>query len=164
MDISPGLLEGWTLLARGTDMSAFAAKLVYGIGLFFLAAFAMMPQSQARMEIAAATASPLSTEDRLARAIHDRIALEATDRPDDAELVKLRATEAGLRRLAFEDNAPAARRDLISALADSLSAAMLVHADLADGGGDDTDALDRAKSVVRRLTAAINDEVRSLAT
>lgn len=145
-------------------MSAFAAKLVYGIGLLMLAAFAVMPQPKARLAIVAAAAPVLTAESRLAQIIHDRIAVEAAGQRDDPALEKLRAEEGGLRRLAFESDARASREDLINALADSLSAAMLTRASLASRNGQNTQALDRAEAVVRRLTAAINDEVRGLAT
>lgn len=145
-------------------MSARAAKLVYGIGLLILAAFAVMPQSPARVATLVAAAPMLSTEDRLARAIHDRIAIEAAGQRDQAELLKLRAQEDGLRRLAFEDDASTSRAILIDALADALSAAMLTHAGLAADSDENPAALDRAEAVVRRLTSAINDEVRGLDT
>ena len=91
------------------------------------------------------------------------IAVEAAARLDDAALRQLRAEEDGLRRLAFESDAKASREHLIDALADSLSAAMLTRAKIASGG-ENTEALNRAEAVVRKLTAAINDEVRSLDT
>ena len=146
-------------------MNAFAAKLVYGLGLLLLAALAVMPQEKTRVEaVAVAAAVPLLTaEDRLAQAIHDRVAVEAAAQRDDAALRKLRAEEDGLRRLAFESDAKASREHLINALADSLSTAMLTRANIASGGAR-TEELDRADAVVRKLTAAINDEVRGLAT
>jgi len=147
----------------GTGMNAFTAKLVYGVGLLLLAALAVAPQQKTRMETVAAGVPMLTAEDRLAQAIHDRIALEAAAQRDDATLRNLRAEEDGLRRLAFESDAKASREYLINALADSLSAAMLTRATIASGGPR-TEALDRAEAVVRKLTAAINDEVRSLAT
>jgi hypothetical protein len=144
-------------------MNAFTAKLVYGTGLLLLAALAVAPQQKTRMETVAAAVPMLTAEDRLAQAIHDRIALEAAAQRDDATLRNLRAEENGLRRLAFESDAKASRAYLINALADSLSAAMLTRATIASGG-QRTEALDRADAVVRKLTAAINDEVRGLAT
>lgn len=145
-------------------MNAFAAKLVYGLGLLLLAALAVMPQPKARVLSVAEAAPTLTAESRLAQIIHDRIAIEAAGQSDSPALEKLRAEEGGLRRLAFETDARASREDLINALADSLSAAMLARASLASGAGEDRQALDRAEAVVRRLTAAINDEVRGLAT
>ena len=150
-------------LGRGTGMNAFAAKLVYGLGLLLLAALAVMPQQKMRVEAVAAAVPMLTAEDRLAQAIHDRVAVEAAAQRDDAALRKLRAEEDGLRRLAFESDAKASREHLINALADSLSAAMLTRANIASGGAR-TEELDRADAVVRKLTAAINDEVRGLAT
>ena len=144
-------------------MNAFTAKLVYGVGLLLLAALAVAPQQKTRMETVAAGVPMLTAEDRLAQAIHDRIAVEAAAQRDDAALRKLRAEEDGLRRLAFESDAKASREHLINALADSLSAAMLTRANIASGGAR-TEELDRADAVVRKLTAAINDEVRGLAT
>lgn len=144
-------------------MNAFAAKLVYGFGLLLLAAFAVMPQPAARVAVVAAAAPALTAESRLAQIIHDRIAVEAAGQRNDSALETLRAEESGLRRLAFETDARASREDLIDALADSLSAAMLTRASLASSG-DNAQALNRAEAVVRRLTAAINDEVRGLAT
>lgn len=145
-------------------MSAFAAKLVYGLGLLLLAAFAVLPQPKTRVQFVADAAPTLTAETRLAQIIHDRIAVEAAGQRDEEALEKLRAEEGGLRRLAFETDARASREDLINALADSLSAAMLTRASLASGAGENTQALDRAEAVVRRLTAAINDEVRGLAS
>lgn len=150
-------------LGGGTGMSVFAAKLVYGLGLLLLAALAVMPQEKARVEALAAAVPVLTAEDRLAQAIHDRVAVEAAAQRDDAALRKLRAEEDGLRRLAFESDAKASREQLINALADSLSAAMLMRANIASGGAR-TEELDRADAVVRKLTAAINNEVRGLAT
>jgi hypothetical protein len=144
-------------------MNAFAAKLVYGMGLLLLAALAVSPHQKARMEPVTAHAPLLTTEDRLAQAIHERIAVEAAAQRDDAALRQLRAEEDGLRRLAFESDAKASREHLINALADSLSAAMLMRANIASDG-ENTEALNRAEAVVRKLTAAINEEVRSLAT
>ena len=144
-------------------MNAFAAKIVYGMCLLLLAALAVAPQQKARMETVTATPPVLTTEDRLAQAIHERIAVEAAARLDDAALRQLRAEEDGLRRLAFESDAKASREHLIDALADSLSAAMLTRAKIASGG-ENSEALNRAEAVVRKLTAAINDEVRSLDT
>lgn len=144
-------------------MNAFTAKLVYGVGLLLLAALAVVPQQKTRMETVAAAVPMLTAEDRLAQAIHDRIALEAAAQRDDATLRNLRAEEDGLRRLAFESDAKASREYLIDALANSLSAAMLTRATIASGG-QRTEALDRAEAVVRKLTATINDQVRSLAT
>jgi len=144
-------------------MNAFAAKLVYGMCLLLLAALAVAPQQKARMETVTATPPVLTTEDRLAQAIHERIAVEAAAERDDAALRQLRAEEDGLRRLAFESDTKASREHLINALADSLSAAMLMRANIASDG-ENTEALNRAEAVVRKLTAAINEEVRSLAT
>lgn len=153
-----GLL-GWDM-----GMSAATARLVYGTGLLLLAAFAVMPQARASLQANVAPASELSTEDRLARAIHERIAIEAANSLDDTELQRLRAEEDGLRRLAFADDARVSRANLVDALADALSAAMLAQSALASARDEDTQALEQAQAVVRRLTAAINAEVRSLDT
>jgi hypothetical protein len=154
-------IRGWE-----TYMSTASARLVYGTGLLLLAAFVVMPQSRSSLQATVTPASELSTEDRLARAIHERIAIEAADSLDDAELQRLRAEEDGLRRLAFADDARISRATLVDALADALSAAMLTQSALASARDDDEDAaaLERAQAVVRRLTAAINAEVRSLDT
>lgn len=158
--------ECWELddFGWGTAMSAFAAKLVYGIGLFLLAVFAVLPQPKARVEIVAVAAPVLTPESRLAQIIHDRIAVEASGQRDDAALRRLRAEEGGLRRLTFENDAQASREHLINALADSLSAAMLTRASLASRDSENTQALNQAEAIVRNLTAAINDEVRGFAT
>lgn len=145
-------------------MSAATARLVYGTGLLLLAAFAVMPPSRASVEATLPAAPELTTEDRLARAIHERIAIEAADNHDAEELQRLRAEEDGLRRLAFADDARVSRADLVDALADTLSAALLSQAALASARNEDAAALERAQMVVRRLTAAINAEVRGLNT
>ena len=145
-------------------MSASAAKLVYGLGLLFLAAFVVMPSSRTYAPSLIAPPASLSAEDRLARAINDRISAEATRDIENADLATLRAEEEGLRRLAFGDDEPASRAELIDALADALSAAMLSRAALSADHTHDPSAIDRADAVVRRLTAAINAEVRGLAT
>jgi len=145
-------------------MSASAAKLVYGLGLLFLAAFVVMPTSRSREPNLAAPITSMSAEDRLARAIQERISAEAASDTANADLATLRAQEDGLRRLAFADDEPTSRADLIDALADALSAAMLSRAALSADHAHDASAIDRADTVVRRLTAAINAEVRGLAT
>jgi hypothetical protein len=151
--------SGW-----GTDMSAATARLVYGTGLLLLAAFAVMPQARASLQATVAAAPALSTEDRLARAIYERIAIEEADDHDEAELLRIRAQEDGLRRLAFADDVQVSRASLIDALADTLSAAMLARTALASGRDADAAAVEQAQEVVRRLTAAINAEVRGLDT
>lgn len=145
-------------------MSAATARLVYGTGLLLLAAFAVMPQARASLQATVAAAPELSTEDRLARAIYERIAIEAADDHDEAELLRIRAQEDGLRLLAFADDVQVSRASLIDALADTLSAAMLTQTALASGRDADAAALEQAQGVVRRLTAAINAEVRGLDT
>lgn len=140
-------------------MKGTSAKIVYAVGLFFLAACAVIPRPATHIVTAELVSTPLSTEGRLARAISQRIALEASGAIHDYRLDELSAEIAGLRRLAFEDDAEGARAELIDALADQLSAALAWRGDLATRDSN-ADALGAADRHIRGLTAAINAEVR----
>jgi hypothetical protein len=142
-------------------MNGISAKLAYCALLMVLAVFvAMPPQSRAVMS-AEVTAPAPTTENRLAKAIHERIAIQVAGELPAKQLSQLAAEERGLRQLAFADNAQGAREDLIDSLADELSAAMLQRSKIAarSGGGAEND---RMEAVVRALTAAINAEVRGI--
>jgi len=142
-------------------MYGASAKLVYCLLLMALVVFVAMPQQQQALALADATAMPLSTESRLAKVIHARIAIEVAGELPGRELNQLAAEEQGLRQLAFADNAKASRAELIDSLADELSAAMLQRSEIAARSGDGAER-DRMEAVVRALTAAINAEVRGV--
>ena len=142
-------------------MYGASAKLVYCLLLTALVVFVAMPQQQQALALADATATPLSTESRLAKVIHARIAIEVAGELPGRELNQLAAEEQGLRQLAFADNAKASRAELIDSLADELSAAMLQRSEIAARSGDGAER-DRMEAVVRALTAAINAEVRGV--
>ena len=142
-------------------MYGASAKLVYCLLLTALVVFVAMPQQQQALALADATAMPLSTESRLAKVIHARIAIEVAGELPGRELNQLAAEEQGLRQLAFADNAKASRAELIDSLADELSAAMLQRSEIAARSGDGAER-DRMEAVVRALTAAINAEVRGV--
>jgi hypothetical protein len=143
-------------------MSSSTYKIVYAIGLFLLAACAVTPQPRAPMLTATVASSPMSTETRLARAISERITIEASGELNDYRLVELRAEEDGLRRLAFNDDALGARVELIDALADELSAVMAQRAEIAAGADPEAQGLLQVEAVIRQLTFTINNEVRGL--
>lgn len=140
-------------------MTGTSAKIIYAIGLFLLAAAAVIPQKRQPMLEATVISAPLSTENRLATAITERIALEAAGDIHNYRLTELEGEIDGLRRLAFEDDAEGARGELIDALADQLSLALARRNDLAV---DQAPALVQADTVIRGLTQAINREVRAL--
>lgn len=142
-------------------MKGTSAKIVYAIGLFILAACAVIPRPSTHMLTAELVTTPLSTEGRLARAISERIAIEASDAMHDYRLDELTAEIAGLRYLAFEDDAEGARSELIDALAEELSAALAYRAHLSARGGEG-DSVTAADRHIRGLTAAINAEVRRI--
>lgn len=135
-------------------------KLAYCFLLMTLAVFVAMPRHVTTVRATEIAATPLSTEGRLAKAIHARIAIEATGDLPARRLNQLAAEEDGLRRLAFASNADDARKHLIDCLADELSAAMLQRSAAQSAAAP----ADHAKmtQVVRALTAAINAEVRGL--
>lgn len=143
-------------------MSGTAAKIVYCIGLMFLAVCAVVPAPRAPVVTAQVVSTPMSTEGRLAKAIHQRINIEAAGQLNDYRIDELIAEESGLRQLAFADDAAGAREELIDSLADELSAAM-VERDAITVRFEKThpDAL-KMNAVVRALTAAINAEVRGI--
>jgi len=142
-------------------MYGASAKLVYCLLLMALVVFVAMPQQQQALALADATAMPLSTESRLAKVIHARIAIEVVGDLPGKALNQLAAEEQGLRQLAFADNAKASRAELIDSLADELSAAMRQRSEIAARSGDGAER-DRMEAVVRALTAAINAEVRGV--
>ena len=142
-------------------MTGTSAKLVYCFMLMMLVVFVAMPQRSQVMLTADVTAAPPSTESRLAKAIHERIAFQVAGDLPDKQLNQLTAEEQGLRQLAFADDAQGARAELIDSLADELSAAMLQRSAIAARTGNDVER-DRMEEVVRALTAAINNEVRGI--
>lgn len=141
-------------------MQATTAKIIYAIGLFLLAAAAVIPQKRAPLLEAAIVSTPLSTENRLAVAMTERITLEAAGDLHNYRLTELEGEIDGLRRLAFEDDAEGARGELIDALADQLSLALARRSDLSR---EHAPALTQVDTVIRALTQAINAEVRSIA-
>lgn len=142
-------------------MHGASAKLVYCLLLMVLVVFVAMPQQQKTLVVADITAVPLSTESRLAKAIHERIAVQVAGELPVKQLNQLTAEEQGLRQLAFADNAKGSRTELIDSLADELSAAMLQRSEIAARSGNDAER-DRMEAVVTALTAAINAEVRGV--
>lgn len=142
-------------------MNGTSAKLVYCLMLMVLVVFVAMPQRSQSMVVAEVTATPPSTESRLAKAIHDRIAIQVAGELPAKQLNQLAAEEQGLRQLAFADDAQGARTELIDSLADELSAAMLQRSEIVARIGEGAER-DRMEEVVRALTAAINDEVRGI--
>jgi hypothetical protein len=142
-------------------MYGASAKLVYCLLLMVLVVFVAMPRQQQALVVADVTAIPLSTESRLAKVIHARIAIQVAGDLPVKQLNQLAAEEQGLRQLAFADKAQGSRAELIDLLADELSAAMLQRSEIALRSGDDAER-DRMEAVVRALTAAINAEVRGV--
>ena len=142
-------------------MNGISSKLAYCALLMALAVFVAMPPQSHIVLTAEVTAAPPSTESRLAKAIHERIAIEVAGELPAKQLNQLAAEEHGLRQLAFADNAQTARADLIDSLADELSAAMLQRSEIAARIGNGAES-DRMEQVVRALTAAINAEVRGI--
>ena len=137
-------------------MTGASAKLVYCLLLMGLMVFVAMPQQPRALVVADITASAPTTESRLAKAIHERIAIEVAGEVPARRLNQLVAEEQGLRQLAFAADAASAREQLIDCLADELSAAMLQRATKADADHE------KMTEVVRALTAAINAEVRGI--
>lgn len=145
-------------------MNATSSKIIYALGLLFLAACAVIPEPRQTILTAETVSAPLSTEARLARTISERISLEASESRNDVRLSELRTAEQDLRRAAFEDDAQGARSHLIDALAGQLSLAMVKRTELASGPAPEPKRLAQADAVIRGLTLAINVEVRSLST
>ncbi len=137
-------------------MNGASAKFVYCLLLMVLVVFVAMPQRPQAMVTAEIAATPLSTEGRLAKAIHQRIAIEVAGDLPATRLNQLAAEEEGLRQLAFATDADGARQQLIDCLADELSAAMLQRSTEADANHA------KITEVVRALTAAINAEVHGI--
>lgn len=142
-------------------MNGISAKLAYCALLMVLAVFVAMPPQSRTVINAEVTETAPSTESRLAKAIHERIAIQVAGELPVKQLNQLAAEEHGLRQLAFADNAQGARADLIDSLADELSAAMLQRSEIAARTGAGVES-DRMEAVVRALTAAINAEVRGI--
>jgi hypothetical protein len=137
-------------------MHGWSAKLVYCAILMTLMMAVAMPHHSVSVYTAEVVETAPSTESRLAKAIHARIAIEATGGLPASRLSQLAAEEEGLRQLAFAADAASAREQLIDCLADELSAAMLQRATKADADHE------KMTEVVRALTAAINAEVRGI--
>lgn len=142
-------------------MTGIFSKLAYCAMLMVLAVFVAMPPQVRPVIVAEAVSAPMSTEGRLAKAIHERISIQAFGETPVRRLTQLAAEEEGLRQLAFADDAAGAREELIDSLADELSAAMLQRSEIAARTGQGAES-DKMEEVVRALTAAINAEVRGI--
>lgn len=142
-------------------MNGTSSKLAYCVMLMVLAVFVAMPPRARPVAIAETVSAPMSTEGRLAKAIHERISIQAAGDIPAQRLSQLAAEENGLRELAFADDAVGARSELIDSLADELSAALLQRSEIAARIGDGAES-DKMEEVVRALTAAINAEVRGV--
>ncbi|MEZ6030122.1 MAG: hypothetical protein R3C46_10275 [Hyphomonadaceae bacterium] len=136
-------------------MRASTSRIIYCIGLFALAACAVIPAPVTEDTRAVAVSAPLAVEVRLAQAVRDRIELEAALPARHADVVTAAATEDALRSLAFADDPGATRIDLIAALADQLSDALADRTRLAS---DETQKA-RVEKVISGLMGAINTEV-----
>lgn len=143
-------------------MTSTFNKLAYCLVLMTLAMFVAMPRHTTSLPAAEIAAAPLSTEGRLAKAIHARIAVEVAGELPADRLTQLAAEEDGLRQLAFAADADNARQQLIDCLADELSAAMLQRSTIAARPNEDHTRREKMAEVVRALTAAINAEVRGI--
>jgi len=141
-------------------MRASTSRFIYCLGLLAVTACAVLPETLPAPVAAVATASPQTTEVRLAKAIRDRIEQQATHDAADPSLFEAVATEAALRELAFADDIVSTRHDLITALASELSNAMGERSKLAARFGEAAPHLERADAVITGLTVAINSEVR----
>lgn len=142
-------------------MTGTSAKLAYCVMLMVLAVFVAMPPQQPPVVFAETVSAPMSTEGRLAKAIHERISIQAAGEIPAHRLHQLAAEENGLRQLAFADDAEGARAELIDSLADELSAAMLQRSEIAARIGQGAES-DKMEKVVRGLTTAINAEVHGI--
>lgn len=140
-------------------LKASTSRLVYCIGLFALTACAVLPAPVPETTMAVSTAAPLSVEVRLAQTIRERIELEATLPDTHADLINAAATENALRSLAFADGQAASRADLITALADQLSAALADRSRLQAEAAADKAVKVRTEKVISGLIGAINYEV-----
>lgn len=144
-------------------MNELSAKIIYGMCLLVLAACAVAPRHTPAVQMAVATPAPIAAETKLARAIGERVAIEAVGGPNDHRLKHLSAEAEGLRRLAFAADARGARETLIDALADELSAALARRMDVSTRRDPGHPERIHAEAVVRGLTAAINAEVHGQA-
>jgi len=141
-------------------MRASTSRFIYSLGLLAVTAWALLPETLPAPVAAVATASPQTTEVRLAKAIRDRIEQQATHDAAAPSLFEAVATEVALRELAFADDIVSTRHDLIAALASELSNAMGERSKLAARFGEAAPHLERADAVITGLTVAINSEVR----
>ncbi len=82
-------------------MTGASAKLVYCLLLMGLMVFVAMPQQPRATVVADVTSGAPTTESRLAKAIHERIAIEVAGEVPARRLNQLVAEEQGLRQLAF---------------------------------------------------------------
>lgn len=140
-------------------LTASTSRLVYCIGLFTLTACAVLPTPVPETTMTVATAAPLTVEVRLAQTIRQRVELEATLPAAHADLANAAATEEALRSLVFAHDQAASRADLITALADQLSAALADRSRLQTEAAADKTVKVRTEKVISGLIGAINSEV-----
>lgn len=141
-------------------MRASTSRIVYCFGLLVATACAVLPEALPTLVAEAPAASPLTTEVRLARTIHDRLELQTALAPSEPALTEKIVLENALRELAFADDVATTRRDLILALTNELSGALAERTALSERFVEGHPERVKADVVITGLTAAINGEVR----
>jgi len=148
--------------SAGLAMNPLIARVVYCVGLCFLAACAVIPEPAAIVTAPVVNLEITPTlAKQLAAATRERV--EASRRYGDKHPVALKAvaTEAALRAYAERAKLEGFHDELVGALSDELASALAQREQASLHFGDRHPQMQRAETLVRELTIALNTVVRT---
>ena len=141
-------------------MNPLTARWVFCVGLFVLAACAVLPEPPKQAAAGPAATVAMTTEMKLARVVRERAELSVRYSERHPAMIEAAAAESTLRDSGLAADPERFHRDLIFALSNELADARQESRELATRYGATHPDMLRAETVVTALTYAINAEVR----
>jgi uncharacterized protein involved in exopolysaccharide biosynthesis len=142
-------------------MNPLIARVVYCVGLCFLAACAVIPGPAAIAPAPTATVEVAPTlAKQLAAATRVRVEASRTYGDKHPAVIKAAATEAALRAYAERTKPERFHDELVGALSDELASALAQRDQASLRFGDKHPEMQRTETLVRALTIVLNTEVR----
>jgi uncharacterized protein involved in exopolysaccharide biosynthesis len=142
-------------------MNPLTARWIFCVGLFVLAACAVLPEPAKQAAAAPAAEITMTTEMKLARVVRERAELSTRYGERHPAMIEAAAAESALREAASIDDRSQYRRALIRALSEELSDALQDRRELSVQYGEAHPRMRTVQVVIFALTAAINAEVHS---
>jgi uncharacterized protein involved in exopolysaccharide biosynthesis len=142
-------------------MNPLTARWIFCVGLFVLAACAVLPEPAQQAAPAPAAEITMTTETKLARVVRERAELSARYGDSHPAMIEAAAAESTLREAAAAEDRTRFRRALIRALSEELSDALQDRRELSAQYGEAHPRMRTVQGVIFALTNAINAEVHT---